>query len=98
MHILYLATRVCWPVRSGAHLRDFHVAKHLAENSKLTYIGLDAAEDDSIQQPVCTEQIEALGNAEVLRIRRNTGYSVGAMLRGFVGPRPLNALNYTSPL
>ena len=98
MRILYLATRVCWPVRSGAHLRDFHIAGYLARNAKLTYIGLDPAEDNPGQQPVCIGRIEALGDAEVIRVRRTTGYGVGAMMRGFIGPAPLNALNYTSPL
>ena len=98
MRILYLATRVCWPMRSGAHLRDFHLASYLARNSRLTYIGLDPAEDNPSQPPVCLEPIEALGNAEVIRIRRETVYKLGAMVRGFIGPVPLNVLNYTSQL
>ena len=96
MRILYFATRVCWPVRSGAHLRDFHIAGYLARNSKLTYIGLDAAEDNPGQPPVSMEPIEAFGDAEVIRIRRETGYGLGAMVRGFIGPVALNMLNYTS--
>src|SRR6185312_11808062 len=43
-------------------------------------------------------RIEALGDAEVIQNRRNTGYGIGTMIRGFIGPVPLNALNYTSPL
>src|SRR5215469_2806572 len=98
MRILYLATRVCWPVRSGAHLRDFHIARHLARNAKLTYLGLDSAEDDPDQPPVCIEPIEDFGDAEVIRVRRETNYKVSAMVRGFIGPVPLNVLTYTSPL
>jgi len=98
MRILYIATRICWPVRSGAHLRDFHIAAYLARNAELTYIGQDPAEDNPGQPPVSVERIEALGDAEVIRVRRNTGYSMGAMIRGFIGPLTLNALNYTSPL
>jgi glycosyltransferase involved in cell wall biosynthesis len=98
MRILYLATRVCWPVRSGAHLRDFHIASYLARNSKLTYIGLDPAEDTPGRPAVCIEPIAALGDAEVIRIRRETIYKVGAMVRGFIGPVPINVLNYTSQL
>jgi glycosyltransferase involved in cell wall biosynthesis len=98
MRILYLATRVCWPVRSGAHARDFYLAHQLARKSKLTYIGLDPAEEVPGQPAVCIERIEALGDADVIRVRRETRYGLSAMVRGFIGPVPINVLNYTSPM
>lgn len=98
MRILYVATRICWPVRSGAHLRDFHIARHLARHAKLTYIGMDSGEDGTPVQDVSEVSIEPFGDAEVIRVRRNAGYSVNNVVRGLIGPRPLTLLNYTSPL
>ena len=98
MRILYIATRICWPVRSGAHLRDFHIALHLARNAKLTYIGMDSGENGTQAHEVCEDPIEPFGDTEVIRVRRSSGYSVSKIVRGLVGPMPLVVLNYTSPL
>ncbi len=98
MRILYLATRVCWPVRSGAHLRDFYVALHLSKNAKLTYIGLDTGEGGTLAGGVSYDPIEAFSDAEVIRVRRQTKYTPTMMVRGLVGPKPLNLLNFDSPL
>lgn len=98
MRILYVATRICWPVRSGAHLRDFHVALHLATHAHLTYVGLNSGEARTQDRQVCFDPIEPFGDAEVVRVPRESGYSVGKILRGLVGPLPLVVLNYTSPV
>ena len=98
MRILYIATRICWPVRSGAHLRDFHIALHLARNARLTYIGMDSGENGIQRQKVSEHPIEPFGDTEVIRVRRSSGYNVSKIVRGLIGPRPLVVLNYTSPL
>jgi glycosyltransferase involved in cell wall biosynthesis len=98
MRILYVATRICWPIRSGAHLRDFHIAHHLARNARLTYIGMDSGENGTQTQEVSRDPIEPFGDAEVIRVRRSSGYSVSKIVRGLTGPLPLVVLNYTSPL
>jgi sugar transferase (PEP-CTERM/EpsH1 system associated) len=97
MRILYIATRICWPVRSGAHLRDFHIAQYLASKAELTYLGLDSGEEGAQNQLVCFDPIPALGEAKVVRVQRGSGYSVGKIVRGLIGPSPLVILNYTSP-
>ncbi len=98
MRVLYVATRICWPVTSGAHLRDFHIALHLARHTKLTYLGMDSGEGGTQLQPVTEDPIEALGNAKVIRVRRSAGYTPAKIVRGLIGPQPLNLLHYMSPL
>jgi len=96
MRVLYVTNRICWPVTSGAHLRDFHVALHLSRHAKLTYLGMDAKAGG--RQEVSEAPIEPFGDARVIRVRLSPGYTAGKILRGLVGPRPLNLLHYDSPL
>ena len=35
MRCLYFSPRICWPLISGAHLRDFYFARQLARNAQL---------------------------------------------------------------
>src|SRR5271166_5578259 len=93
MRVLYFSPRICWPTISGAHLRDFYFARHLARNAQLTYVGL--VNDDARAQ---AEQLrDQLGNgAEVIALRRNQSYRKSNILRGLIGPTPLNVLNFTS--
>ena len=94
MRVLYFSPRICWPTISGAHLRDFYFARHLARNAQLTYVGL-VSEDARSQ----AEQLrEKLGDsAEVIALRRDQSYRKTNIIRGFIGPTPLNVLNFTSP-
>jgi sugar transferase (PEP-CTERM/EpsH1 system associated) len=97
MRVLYLSPRVCWPLRSGAHLRDFHLARQIASHAALTYVGLDT-EELSPGEDVRRERLAELYNSEVVRVRREAGYSRLNLLRGFVGPTPVSILNFTSPV
>lgn len=96
MHVLYLSTRYCWPPRSGSHLRDFHLARQIASWARLTYVGLDS-EGLPPGESQRRERVAVLRDAEVIRIRREPGYSRFNLVRGFVGPKPISVLNYTSP-
>jgi sugar transferase (PEP-CTERM/EpsH1 system associated) len=93
MRVLYFAPRIAWPIISGAHLRDFYFARFLAEHAQLTYIGL-VNEEAGAQAEVMRQQ---LGNgAEVIALRRDAGYRPANIVRGLLGPTPLNVLNFTS--
>jgi sugar transferase (PEP-CTERM/EpsH1 system associated) len=93
MRVLYFSPRICWPIISGAHLRDFYFARQLARNAQLTYIGL-VNDDDGGQAELLRQQ---LGNGtQVLALRREAGYRPANIVRGLVGPTPLNVLNFTS--
>ncbi|HUK74108.1 MAG TPA: glycosyltransferase [Candidatus Bathyarchaeia archaeon] len=93
IRVLYFSPRICWPTISGAHLRDFYFAQYLARHAQLTYVGL-VSEDAHIP----AEQLhEKLGNgAEVIALRRDQSYKPANIVRGLIGPTPLNVLNFTS--
>jgi len=94
MRVLYFSPRIAWPIISGAHLRDFYFAQYLAHKAELTYIGL--VSDDAVKQADLLRQ--QLGhNAQVIALRRDATYRRTNILRGLIGPTPLNVLNYTSP-
>ena len=95
MRVLYLSPRICWPIISGGHLRNFHLARQLSRKATLTYIGLDSA-GEGPAGTVSRERLEALGDTEILRIRRDPSYRLANLVRGIMGPIPLNLLNYTS--
>ncbi|MFZ0793707.1 MAG: hypothetical protein WAM65_08055, partial [Candidatus Korobacteraceae bacterium] len=63
MRVLYFSPRICWPVISGAHLRDFYFARQLARNAQLTYIGL-VNDDGEAQASLLRQQLE--NGAQVL--------------------------------
>ena len=94
MRVLYFSPRICWPVISGAHLRDFYFARQLARNAQLTYIGLVNDDSGEAQAALLRQQ---LGNdAQVHALRREAGYRKANIARGLIGPTPLNVLNFTS--
>jgi len=95
MRVLYLSPRVCWPLRSGAHLRDFYLAREIASHAVLTYVGLET-EQSSKRSGMGREHLPELNEAEVVRLYRETGYSGVNLLRGFIGPAPVSILNFTT--
>ncbi|HUI83762.1 MAG TPA: glycosyltransferase [Candidatus Binatia bacterium] len=96
MRVLYFSPRICWPTISGAHLRDFYFARQLARAGRLTYLGL-VNEEAGPQADELRQRLEPQNGTEVLAIRRERGYRPANIVRGLIGPTPLNVLNYTSP-
>ena len=90
MRVLYFSPRDCWPVTTGARVRDFHLASQLASNATLVYLGFVTGEERR-------ERLEPLRNSEVVLVRRSGGYAPVHLVRGLVGPHPITVLNYTSP-
>ncbi len=95
MRVLYLSPRVCWPLRSGAHLRDFYLARQIASHAELIYIGLET-EGFDLEHDRQRERLPELNNAEVLRLPREPGYSRANLVLGFVGPTPVSILSFTT--
>jgi len=95
MRVLYFSPRICWPAISGAHLRDFYLARELARQAELTYIGL-VNDDAQAQAEQLRTHLAASRPVEVMPIRRDASYSRSNIVRGLVGPTPLNVLNFTS--
>ncbi len=97
MRILYFSSRECWPVNSGARLRDYHQARQLARHSSLTYVGLPYPHEmnsDSTSEPLPPpEQIFE----RMLRIPKGAGYAPLKLVKGLLGPTPVTVLNCTTP-
>lgn len=97
MRVLYFSPRDCWPVTTGARVRDFHLARQLALHGPLTYMGFTGPEGRG-PGPVWRERLEPLCNSETVLVRRPAAYAPVALLRGILGPTPISVLNYTSPV
>jgi glycosyltransferase involved in cell wall biosynthesis len=87
LRILYFSSRECWPLNTGARLRDFYQARELARRSTLTYLGMRNPRDPASVAP----PVEAFASALV---EKDPGYSPGKLIRGLIGPTPVNVLNY----
>lgn len=91
MRILFVSPRQCWPLLSGAKLRDYHLARALGRHASLTYVffsegGLPVPTRADL--PFCDE-IVAVPHPD----RR---YTPGRIIRGALGRWPLPIVNYTS--
>ena len=89
MRILYLSPRQCWPVVSGAKLRDYHLARLLGENAQLTYLyfkGKNAIAQKDL--PFCPQG--SVG------IDKPKPYTPGKIIRGLFDRLPLTLINYYS--
>lgn len=94
MRVLYFAPRIAWPIISGAHLRDFYFARYLAGKAEVTYVGL-VTEDADQQAELLRGQLGK--GVKVVAVQRDAAYRRSNLVRGLVGPTPLNVLNFTSP-
>lgn len=94
MRLLYFSPRDCWPLTSGARLRDFYLARELVRSgAQLTYLGFTR---EAGGPEVSRAGLAPLCDAEVILVRRDTSYSMPAVVKGFVGPTPISVLNYAS--
>jgi len=89
MRLLYFSSRVCWPLTTGARIRDYQLAKYLARRAHVHYAGLSGAGIAAAAAP------PECGFGQSL-LTREKAYSVGNLIRGLAGPLPVNVLNYTS--
>ncbi|MCL5746050.1 MAG: glycosyltransferase [Acidobacteria bacterium] len=91
MRILYVSPRQCWPLLSGAKLRDYHLALALGRHAALTYLffaepGLPVPTRADL--PFCEEIVPVPHPG-----RR---YTAGGIIRGVFGRWPLPVVKYTS--
>jgi len=92
MRVLFLSPRQCLPAISGAKLRDYHLARALAQHADLTYVYFVEPGSAAFEPAQLSPEIR------VIAIPAPRGYSPWKILRGIVGKWPLPVLNYTSPL
>jgi polysaccharide biosynthesis protein PslH len=97
MRILYFSSRECWPVNSGARLRDYHLARQLAGHASVTYVGLTypgAAQYEQAGEGLPPpEQVFE----RVLLIPKARAYTPVNLVRGWLGPTPVTVWNCTTP-
>jgi glycosyltransferase involved in cell wall biosynthesis len=92
MRILYFSSRECWPLNTGARLRDYHFARELSRRTKLTYLGLRNPKDPPPVEPPVESGFE-----HHLLIQKDPSFSPVKLIRGLVGPEPVTVLNNWSP-
>ena len=90
MRILQFAPRICWPLDTGAKLRNYHLARGLSEHVPVTLLAF-------------TDHQQAIGDLakiyqQVIVIPRDRGYTTAKILQGGLGRTPLPVLNYTTDL
>jgi sugar transferase (PEP-CTERM/EpsH1 system associated) len=88
LRLLQLAPRVPWPLDTGAKLRNYHLARALAESMSVTLTAFgEEPSNDRLNQAY----------EGIVSVPRSETYSVGKVLRGAIGRTPLPLLNYTTP-
>src|ERR1044071_5724796 len=86
MRVLQLAPRVCWPLDTGAKLRNYHLARVLSREAQVTLLAFGDSVSAELQDVY----------DKVVTVPRGSGYSLGKLLRGAIGRTPLPLLNYTA--
>jgi polysaccharide biosynthesis protein PslH len=87
MNVLQFAPRVCWPLDTGAKLRNFHLARVLAERARVSLLAFNDPD-----HPLVTRD----PYQQVTAIARDNAYTFGKVVRGALGRTPLPVLNYTT--
>ncbi len=97
MRILYFSNRECWPVNTGARLRDYHLAAQLGRHASVTYFGLSYPGDAAY--PETNEGLAAPDTVfeRMLIVPKARAYAPINVARGFIGPAPVTVLNCTTP-
>ena len=89
MRILFVSPRQAWPANSGAKLRDYHFARAVGQEADLTYVLFaEPGSSPDLSQFAFARRVQA--------VPKPKGYTLGKILRGVFGPRPLSVENYTS--
>jgi len=88
MHLLQFAPRVCWPLDTGAKLRNYHLARVLAERARIRLLAFTDHEQSfaGLENPY----------EQVITVPRAPGYTFSKILRGALGRTPLPVINYTT--
>jgi len=88
MRVLQFAPRVCWPLDTGAKLRNYHLARVLAQQARVSLLAFTDQEQSLAELEKFYEQVTI--------VRRDPGYTFSKILRGAIGSTPLPVLNYTT--
>lgn len=86
--MLQFAPRVCWPLDTGAKLRNYHLARVLAQHAGVSLV---AFTDPGISSDGLRDLYD-----QVTTVARDSSYTPAKVARGFLGKTPLPVLNYTT--
>ena len=88
MRVLHFAPRVCWPLDTGAKLRNYHLGRVLSDKADVTLLAFTDAEQSLVPLESFYEQ--------VVTVPRDRGYTLSKKIRRALGRTPLPVLNYTT--
>ena len=88
LRVLQFAPRTPWPLDTGAKLRNYHLARTLAMQARISLLAFGDEQNETSALTTVYEQI--------VTVPRLAGYSFAKVLRGAVGRTPLPLLNYTT--
>src|ERR1051326_7977977 len=81
--------RVCEPDDSCAMLRNYHLARILADSASVTLLAFKDQTTPSSDFPSFYDR--------VITVPRDPSYTLSKVVRGALGRTPLPVLNYTTP-
>jgi sugar transferase (PEP-CTERM/EpsH1 system associated) len=87
MQLLYFATHQAWPINTGARVRDYHLARHLAARCSVTFAEMTRAGEERCKPP------EHSRLASIVTLHKSHSYTPYKVLMGLTGPKPLTVLN-----
>ena len=88
LRVLQFAPRAPWPLDTGAKLRNYHLARILAMQARISLLAFGDEQNETNALDQVYERI--------VTVPRLGGYSFAKVLRGAVGRTPLPLLNYTT--
>ena len=92
MRVLQFAPRVCWPLDTGARLRNYHLARELARRTRVSLLAFsDHGQRLERSSPDLENPYE-----RVTTVERDSAYTFAKVVRGILGRTPLPVLNYTT--
>lgn len=89
IRVLQLAPRICWPLDTGAKLRNYHLGRVLAEHVKVSLLAF-INDGESLAFPGESSYEKAI------TVRRDPGYTFTKIVRGVISSTPLPLINYTT--
>jgi glycosyltransferase involved in cell wall biosynthesis len=109
--ILFFSQNACWPLDTGAKLRNYYLLRALARNWHVTWLGFsDHCPDPAQSAAVRSEPRNGTKSrsvnplvklasvcAQVTAVERPQGFSPAKLVRGVVGATPVTVLKYTTP-
>jgi sugar transferase (PEP-CTERM/EpsH1 system associated) len=88
MRVLQFAPRTCWPLDTGAKLRNYHLARVLTRSARVSLLAFTDHDQSSDSLAEVYDQ--------VITVVRESAYTPAKVARGLLGKTPLPVLNYTT--